>query len=116
MLILDLWGVSFYAAVVFGLGKEFLFKSALGHCVLKVHTFLIILCKKIPPTVATYYWPSSSDFEAVNRRKKKKIRNALKYFIIIRKLRPTSVFYSLIHQSKKCTMEKRGKTLHELLC
>ena len=32
MLILDLWGISFHAAVVFGLGKEFLFKSALGHC------------------------------------------------------------------------------------
>ena len=31
MLILDLWGVSFYAAVVFGLGKDFLFKSTLGH-------------------------------------------------------------------------------------
>ena len=31
LLILDLWGVSFYAAVVFGLGKD-LFKSTLGHC------------------------------------------------------------------------------------
>ena len=35
MLILDLWGVSFHAVVVFGLGKDFLFKSALGHCVCK---------------------------------------------------------------------------------
>ena len=26
MLILDLWGVSFHAAVVFGLGKDFLFE------------------------------------------------------------------------------------------
>ena len=25
-------GVIFHAAVVFGLGKEFLFKSTLGHC------------------------------------------------------------------------------------
>ena len=32
LLILDLWGVSFHAAVVFGLGKDFLFKSALGRC------------------------------------------------------------------------------------
>ena len=32
LLILDLWGVSFLAAVVFGLGKDFLFKSTLGHC------------------------------------------------------------------------------------
>ena len=33
MLILDLWGISFHAVVVFGMGKNFLFKSALGHCV-----------------------------------------------------------------------------------
>ena len=32
LLILDLWGVSFQAAVVFGLGKDFLFKSTLEHC------------------------------------------------------------------------------------
>ena len=32
LLILDLWGISFLAAVVYGLGKDFLFKSALGHC------------------------------------------------------------------------------------
>ena len=33
MLILDLWGrVSFHAAVVFGLGKDFSFKSTLGYC------------------------------------------------------------------------------------
>ena len=35
LLILDLWGISFHAAVVFGLGKDFLFKYALGHCDLK---------------------------------------------------------------------------------
>jgi hypothetical protein len=33
LLILDLWGVSFHAVVVFGLGKNLLFKSVLGHCV-----------------------------------------------------------------------------------
>ena len=33
MLILDLWGISFHALVVFGLGKNILFKSILGHCV-----------------------------------------------------------------------------------
>ena len=33
LLILDLRGVSFNAAVFFGLGKDFLFKSGLGHCV-----------------------------------------------------------------------------------
>ena len=31
MLILDHWGISFHAVVVFGLGKNFLFKSALGN-------------------------------------------------------------------------------------
>ena len=31
MLILDLWGISFHAVVVFGLGKDLLFKSILGH-------------------------------------------------------------------------------------
>ena len=39
LLILDLWGVSFHAAVlevVFGLGKDFLFKFTLGHCVLLI--------------------------------------------------------------------------------
>ena len=36
MLILDLWGISFHAAVVFGLGKDLLFKSVLGHCVWSV--------------------------------------------------------------------------------
>ena len=33
MQILDLWGVGFHAVVVFGLGKDFLFKSILGRCV-----------------------------------------------------------------------------------
>ena len=35
-MILDLWGISFHAVVVFGLGKNLLFKSILGHCVKKV--------------------------------------------------------------------------------
>ena len=29
---LDLWGISFHAVVVFGLGKDLLLKSVLGHC------------------------------------------------------------------------------------
>ena len=29
---LDLCGISFHAVVVFGLGKNILFKSVLGHC------------------------------------------------------------------------------------
>ena len=30
-----MWGISIHAVVVFGLGKDLLFKSVLGHCVLK---------------------------------------------------------------------------------
>jgi hypothetical protein len=32
LLILELWGISFHAVVVFGLGKNLLFKSILGLC------------------------------------------------------------------------------------
>ena len=32
LLILDLWDISFHAVVVFALGKNLLFKFALGHC------------------------------------------------------------------------------------
>ena len=32
LLILDLWGVSFHTAVIFGLVMDFVFKSTLGHC------------------------------------------------------------------------------------
>jgi hypothetical protein len=35
LLNLDLWGISFHAVVVFGLGKNLLFKSVLGRCVWK---------------------------------------------------------------------------------
>ena len=38
MLILDLWGIGFHAVVVFGLGKDFLFKSNLGRCAALVNT------------------------------------------------------------------------------
>ena len=32
LMVLDPWGVRFHAEVVFGLGKDFLLKSTLGHC------------------------------------------------------------------------------------
>ena len=41
MLILDLWGISFHAVVVFGLGKNLLSKSILGRCALDVITFIM---------------------------------------------------------------------------
>ena len=36
LLILDLWGITFHAVVVFGLGKDLLIEYVLGHCV-KLH-------------------------------------------------------------------------------
>ena len=39
----DLWGISFHAVVVFGLGKNLLFKSILGRCAEKDNAW-----KKIP--------------------------------------------------------------------
>ena len=42
LLILDLWGISFHAVVVFGLGKNLLFKSILGHSVVPHHTCMTI--------------------------------------------------------------------------
>ena len=42
LLILDLWDISFHAVVFFVLSKNFLFKSALGHCVL--FTYLCGAC------------------------------------------------------------------------
>ena len=35
LLILDLLGIRFHVVVIFGLGKNLLFKSVLGHCALK---------------------------------------------------------------------------------
>ena len=32
LLMLDLWGISFHAVIVIGLGENFLFESVLGHC------------------------------------------------------------------------------------
>ena len=39
LLILDLWGISFHAVVVFGPGKNLLFKSILGRCALSLLCF-----------------------------------------------------------------------------
>ena len=47
LLILDLWGISFHAVVVIGLGKNFLFKSALGHCGSKLPILFIVKCIKL---------------------------------------------------------------------
>ena len=49
LLIVDLWGVRFHAAVVFGLGKDFLFESTLEHCVLPVIPLPELLPVGAPP-------------------------------------------------------------------
>jgi hypothetical protein len=37
LVILDLYGINFHAVLVFGLGKDLLFKSILGYCVEASH-------------------------------------------------------------------------------
>ena len=44
-----LWGISFHAVVVFGLGKDLLFKSVLGHCV-KLDSKVLTISKYVPET------------------------------------------------------------------
>ena len=39
LLILDLWGISFHAVVVFTLGKNLLFKFAVGQCGGTIRTY-----------------------------------------------------------------------------
>ena len=46
MLILDLWGISFHAVVVFGLRKDLLFKYVLGHCALCTKSYLVACSSK----------------------------------------------------------------------
>ena len=45
MLIFDLWGISFHAVVVFGLGKNILFKSVLGRF------GWLLQCQEMPMTL-----------------------------------------------------------------
>ena len=44
-MLIDLKGISFHAVVVFGLGKDLLFKSVLGHCELEgqIRTTLLFI-------------------------------------------------------------------------
>ena len=42
MLIIDLWGINFKAVIVFGLGKNLLFKSILGHGVLTTPVLFLL--------------------------------------------------------------------------
>ena len=51
LLILDLWGIRFHAVVIFGLGKNLLFKFVLGHCIttMFVNFWNILPMSKPPP-------------------------------------------------------------------
>ena len=56
LLILDLWGVSFHAVVVFGLGKDLLFKSALGHCDIPFQAGQILkMVDRAYPLISSHY-------------------------------------------------------------
>ena len=57
LLILDLWGISFHAVVVFGLGKTLLFKSVLGHC----EIWYDERCFFGKKTAFEIFWPSAID-------------------------------------------------------
>ena len=74
---LDLWGISFHAVVVSGVGKKLQFKSVLGHCVkltkanlpkyvmnpAKVNKQLIIANKKCLKQVLMYLGVSKNEVE-----------------------------------------------------
>ena len=65
MLILDLWGISFHAVVVFGLGKNFLFKSILGCCELEhdcPNVFVIKCCKRYFYLLCSFIKASPNSF------------------------------------------------------
>ena len=47
-MILDLWGISFHAVVVFSLGKNLLFKYVLGHCASYMVPFYLNQSVSIP--------------------------------------------------------------------
>ena len=58
LLILDLWGISFHAVIVFGLGKNLLFKSVLGHCELLLTTEFKEYQRKWHPHPLYFYFAS----------------------------------------------------------
>ena len=69
MLILDLWGISFHAVIVFGLGKNLLFKSVLGHCV-----------KPLEPITIPKYRNNLNNFQIMVVTKPPKTRPAKRSF------------------------------------
>ena len=59
-MILDLWGIGFHAVVVFGLGKDFLFKFILGRCVQRPPLCAIFsLEKKVKDILKELFLPLS---------------------------------------------------------
>ena len=68
MLILDLGGISFHAVVVFALGKNFLFKFALGHCAIGSKIQKKVCASITPPKKLTdnLIKISKSDFILLN--------------------------------------------------
>ena len=70
--ILDLWCISFHAVVVFGLGKDLLFKSVLGHC---CFWFVVQIKKslnsKIPNSLLSYVSLYNLELTAVKRNYKR---------------------------------------------
>ena len=74
MLILDLWGISFHAVVVFGLGRVISFKSVLGRCdslgaVHKRCWILAVFDTPLPHEYSSvfYGWPHTVKSRAVDQ-------------------------------------------------
>ena len=63
LLILDLWGISFHAMVVFGLGKNLLFKSLLGHCAPNFNeiSILLLILQKFDIFGMVFHFENSSE-------------------------------------------------------
>ena len=66
MLILDLWGISFYAVVVFGLGKNILFKSILGLFVLSHAQSIVVMLFENWPRFVFFFDHQSIIFAATD--------------------------------------------------
>ena len=76
MLILDLWGISFHAVVVFGLGKDLLFKSVLGRCVSRDKSYVPIeieIDKKMP--IKQGFFNIKGQFVALLQNRKKMVNS-----------------------------------------
>ena len=90
LLILDIWGISFHAVIVYGLGKNLLFKPVLGNCV-TVHDL-------------EFFRPHCVGLTLLSHRKtlmtvidgNPKMENVIRFFPIITKIEPVIRYVLLV--------------------